>query len=35
VHFAVVDKVEDILPTILSMAEPESPQVDEDVVTKF
>ena len=35
VHFAVVDKVEDILPTILSMAEPESPQVDEAVVTKF
>ena len=35
VHFAVVDKVEDILSTILSMAEPESPQVDEAVVTKF
>jgi hypothetical protein len=35
VHFAVVDKVEKILPAIFALAEPQSLQVDQTVATKF
>ena len=35
VHFAVVDKVEKILPAIFALAEPQSRQVEQTVVTKF
>jgi uncharacterized protein (TIGR00730 family) len=35
VHFAVVDKVEKILPAIFALAEPQSRQVEQSVVTKF
>ena len=35
VHYAVVDKVEKILPAIFALAEPQSRQVDQTVATKF
>ena len=35
VHFAVVDKVEKILPAIFALAEPQSRKVDQTVATKF